>query len=322
MSEQQPPRLPTSAAPIELTQPRAPEGPGVTETTETTSAAEATEAPIGARPERETPAGSAADDRRQGNLAGLITTGGLHFLLILAVIISSLGFGKKKSEARPKERIIETRIVPIQAGSAEGTRTQGPAYKRPDNARRRWRKRTKRYRRGPSRNRMPKGGMLAKNNNQPPVDDKDDATDAPDGWGSQTGVMAPLGATPSDDRKGAGGTAEKGVLDPCFSQHAVVVGSYKQIIRKKIPRFRRPAFVSADVARNLITVVRVHIGPSGTILRASTAKSSGNPRYDGAAVAHVKAISKFPAPHKCVMYDKRRARFRTSISVAVVIHSR
>lgn len=274
-----------------------------------------TEAPMGRRPP--------TAHRHKGSLAGLITTGVLHFALILVVIISSLGFGKKATGAQPKERIIETRIVPIQAGSAEGTRTRGQAYKRPDKAyKRRVRRRSKRYRLGPSRRRMPTGGMVARSNTTEPLDNKDDATDTPEGWGSKTGVMAPPGARPSDDRKGAGGTAEKGALDPCFTQHAAVVASYKQIIRKKIPRFRRPAFVSADVARNLTTVVRVYIGGGGKILSASTARSSGNPRYDGAAVAHVKAIAKFPAPHKCVMYEKRKTRFRTSISVAVVIHSR
>lgn len=263
------------------------------------------------------------DQRQRGNLAGLITTGAMHVLLLLAVIISSLGFGKKETHAQPKERIIETTIVPIQAGSAEGTRTKGPAYKRPDKARkRRMRHRSKSYRLGPSRRRMPKDGMVARRNAPVQPDNKDDATSAPEGWGSQTGVMAPPGAKPSDDRHGAGGTAEKGALDPCFSQHAAVVASYKQIIRKKIPRFRRPAFVSADVARNLTTVVRIYIGGGGKILSASTARSSGNLRYDGAAVAHVKAVGKLPAPHKCVMYNKRKTRFRTSISVAVIIRSR
>ncbi len=308
MSDQHPPQLPTSAAPA----PGSPGGPGG-----------ATDTQIGSRPQRPETAQAAVEGRQQSNLVGLITTGGLHFVLIAVVVISSLGFGKKETKAQPKERIIETRIVPIQAGSAEGTRTKGPAYKRPDKAKkRRVRRRSKRYRVGASRRNMPKNGMLAKRNHQPPVDDKDDATDAPEGWGSKTGVMAPKGATPSSDRHGAGGTAEKGALDPCFSQHAAVVASYKSIIRKKIPRFRRPAFVSADVARNLTTIVRIHIGGAGNIRSASTAKSSGNPRYDGAAVAHVKAIGKFPAPHKCVMYDKRRSKFRTSISVGVVIHSR
>ncbi len=261
--------------------------------------------------------------RSQSSLAGLLTTGGLHLALILIVLISSLGLWKKESAAQPKEHIIQTTLVPIQAGSAEGTRTKGPAYKRPDKARkRRARRRTKSYRVGASRDRMPKGGMVTRTNTPVPLDNKDDATNAPEDWGSQTGVMAPPGATPSDDRKGAGGTADKGAMDPCFSQHAAVVASYKQIIRKKIPLFRRPAFVSAAVARNLTTVVRVHIGGGGKILNASTAKSSGNPRYDGAAVAHVKTIGTFPAPHKCVMYNKRTTRFRSSISVAVVIRSR
>lgn len=240
----------------------------------------------------------------------------------MVVIISSLGLGKKDGQAQPKERIIQTTIVPIQAGSAEGTRTKGPAYKRPDKARQRRTRRSKRYRLGPSRLRKPKGGMLARSNTPQPPDNKDDATDTPEGWGSQTGVMAPPGATRSGDRKGAGGDAEKGALDPCFTQHAAVVASYKQIIRKKIPRFRRPAFVSADVARNLTTVVRVYIGGGGNIASASVARSSGNPRFDGAAVAHVKAIGRFPAPHKCVMYNKQTTRFRSSISVAVVIHLR
>jgi TonB family protein len=307
MSEQHPPRLPTSQAPP----PADGRGPGPSMDT----------LPLAAgRPETHQ---NHAQERKNGTLAGLVTTGALHLALILVVIISSFSFGKKESKAQPKERIIQTTIVPIQAGSAEGMRTKGAAYKRPDKARkRRTRRRSKLYRRGPSRRQMPKGGMLAKRNSQVPQDTKDDAENAPEGWGSKTGVMAPPGAKPGDDRHGAGGSAEKGALDPCFTQHAAVVASYKQIIRKKIPRFKRPAFVSAHVARNLTTVVRVHIGGGGNISSASTARSSGNPRYDGAAVAHVKAIGKFPAPHKCVMYNKRTTSFRTSISVAVVIRSR
>ncbi len=260
---------------------------------------------------------------RLAALAGLVTTGALHLLLVAGVIISGLGLGKKETAASPKEHIIETRIVPIQAGSQDGMRTTGPAYKRPANARkRRTRRRARAYRLGPSRRRMPKGGMLARRAPQPDPMERDDATEAPEGWGSQTGVMAPPGATSGDDRKGAGGTAEKGALDPCYSQHAAVVSSYKGIIRKKIPPFRRPAFVSAAVAKNLTTVVRAHIGGAGNILSATTARSSGNPRYDAAAVAHVKAIGSFPAPHRCVMYDKLKMKFRTSISVGVVVRSR
>jgi TonB family protein len=315
MSEQppheQPPHELLNRAPVELRPPTSEPPTGTPPTSEPPTSTPPTEKP-------------SATHRSQSSLAGLLTTGGLHLALILVVLISSLGFWKKESAAQPKERIIQTTLVPIQAGSAKGTRTKGPAYKRPDKARkRRARHRTKRYRVGASRDRMPKNGMVARHNTPvPPDDNKDDATNAPEDWGSKTGIMAPPGAKPSDDRKGAGGTADKGAMDPCFSQHAAVVASYKQIIRKKIPRFRRPAFVSAAVARNLTTVVRVHIGGGGQILSASTARSSGNPRYDGAAVAHVKALGSFPAPHKCVMYNKRKTRFRTSISVAVVIRSR
>lgn len=309
MSEQHPPRLPTSQAPP----PAGGRGSGPSMDSLPLALA-------ASRPESNQ---NHAQERQNGTLAGLVTTGALHLALILVVIISSFNFGKKESKAQPKERIIQTTIVPIQAGSAAGTRTKGPAFKRQKNTRkRRTRRRSKRYRYGPSRRRMPKGGMLAMRNSQVPLDPKDDAENAPAEWGSSMGVTAPPGAKPGDDRHGAGGSAEKGALDPCFTQHAAVVASYKQIIRKKIPRFKRPAFVSADVARNLTTVVRVYIGGGGNISSASTARSSGNTRYDGAAVAHVKAIGKFPAPHKCVMYNKRTTRFRTSISVAVVIRSR
>jgi outer membrane biosynthesis protein TonB len=323
MTMEHPPKLPTSPAPVPEAEAEAPETTASPVRAPRPAATEAPpDAPVQSGFERPVTGQALADSRQQGTLAGLITTGALHLALIVAVIISGLDLGKKKSRAEPTERIIQTRIVPIQAGSAEGTRTKGPAYKRPDGSRMRRVRRSKRYRYGPSRRRMPRDGMLARDNDQTPVDDKDDATKAPEGWGSQTGVMAPSGATPTDDRKGAGGTADKGALDPCFSQHAAVVASYKQIIRGKIPHFKRPAFVSADVARNLTTTVRIYIGGGGNILRASTAASSGNPRYDGAAVAHVKAIGRFPAPHRCVMYDKRKTRFRTSISVAVVIRSR
>ncbi|MFH2009371.1 MAG: TonB C-terminal domain-containing protein [bacterium] len=258
--------------------------------------------------------------RQRGNVAGVATTAMIHVVLIGTVVISDCGEGRTKPAARERERIIQTEIVEIQAGSQQGTREKGPAYKRRPSPNKALRHRTRgRTVYGPSRHnathRRTASGPTDSNTG------KDEAADAPPEWGSQTGVDAPKGAMASDDRKGAGGTADKGALDPCFTQHAAVVASYQTKVAQKIPRFKRPAFVSADVAANLMTTIRVFIDGAGKIVRVSVSSPSGNPRYDSAALSHVRDIGSFPAPHRCVMYDKVRTRFRATISVAVRVKS-
>jgi TonB family protein len=256
-------------------------------------------------------------------VAGLLATAAVHLVLIGALVLGNRGEAKPRPKPRG-ERIIETRIIEIQAGSQEGTRTEGPAYKRrrarraPPRARRRPRRvavGSKRPRRARRARRASRGPTL-------PTNGKDDAVDVPDDWGSTEGVDAPPGAGPADDKHGAGGTADKGALDPCFTQHEQVVASYRAKVAKKIPPMKRPAFVSAAVAKNLDTVVRVALDASGKIVRVTVARPSGNPRFDEAAKAHVQAVGSLPAPHKCVMYDKVKGRFRNSVTFAVTVRAR
>ncbi len=253
-------------------------------------------------------------------IAGLVATGAVHLVIVLALALGSRSEAKPKHRP-PKEMIIKTQILEVQAGSREGTREKGPAYKRRKRSARRSKRKRHRLILGTSGRRAPRHRRSRQS--AAPVDDgKDDAADVPSDFGSTEGVDAPPGATPADDRKGAGGTADKGALDPCFTQHDQVVAGYRAKVARKIPRMKRPAFVSAAVAENLATVVRVAIDASGRIVRVTVAHASGNPRFDAAATAHVQAVGSFPAPHKCVMYDKVTAHFRNTVTFAVTVKAR
>jgi TonB family protein len=262
---------------------------------------------------------SLSEERQGGGAtAGLLVTLGIHLALVLAVLFA--GRSEARTEPRPpKEMIIETRILEVQAGSPEGMRESGPAYKRREGARPQGRQTPKELHLGTSgRPATPSPNSMGPSVPSGP----DDAADVPADWGSQTGVDAPPGARPTDDRHGAGGTAEQGALDPCFTQHAQVVAGYRAEVSAKIPQMARPAFVTVDVAQNLITSVRVAIDASGKIASVQVAKSSGNPRFDVAATDHVSAVGAFPAPHKCVMYDKLKGIFRSTVTFSVSIRSR
>lgn len=253
--------------------------------------------------------------QHQGPAVGIASTVAIHLLVVGAVFFSS------RSESKPRrsgseEVIVNAQVVEIQAGSAEGKRTKGPAFKRKPRSGMQPKDGPTRV---PGRHAL---GMATGNEplqrNRPPTDDKDDAAN-PDGVGdSQAGVDA-MGAGAGDDRHGAGGTADQGALDPCFTEHAAVVASYQAQVAAKIPRFKRPAFIPADVAANLSAAIRVSIDAAGKIVGTSVGRSSGNPQYDDAAKAHVAAVGSFPAPHKCVMYSRETTRFQSARSFTVVI---
>jgi len=259
-----------------------------------------------------------------GQVAGLALTLAIHVGLGLVVLMAGRGEARTEPRIEPQEMIIETQILEVQAGSPEGTRETGPAFKRrdPDSPPQ-----------APAQEPPPDIVLGTSGRPAPPMvgpmvprsprtPGPDDAINVPGDWGSLTGVYAPPGAKPSDDRYGAGGTAEKGALDPCFSQHAQVVAGYRSQVASKIPPMPRPAFVSSDVAENLFTSVRVGIDSEGKIVSTNVAKSSGDPRFDSAAVDHVRAVGSFPAPHRCVMYEKTRGLFRNSVTFSVTIKAR
>lgn len=274
--------------------------------------------PPDARPEHALgPFGSQAR-QGEGAAAGLLVTAGIHLALVLAVLFAGRSEGRTTPRP-PKEMVIETHILEVQAGSPEGMRETGPAYKRREGARPQGRQPPNELHLGTSG--RPARRLPSTMGPQTPSG-PDDAVNVPSDWGSQTGVDAPPGARTSDDRHGAGGTAEKGALDPCFTEHAQVVAGYRAEVSSKIPPMPRPAFITADVAQNLITLVRVAIDAGGKIVSVTIAKSSGNPRFDAATTDHVNAVGSFPAPHKCVMYDKLKGVFRGSVTFSVSIRSR
>lgn len=259
-----------------------------------------------------------------GAVAGLVLTLAIHVGLVLVVFLANRGEGRTEPRPPQKEMIIDTQILEVQAGSPEGMREEGPAFKR-RNPRSQPRDRAEDP---PSEVVLGTSGRPAHPVPQPMTPrpqvtpGKDDAISVPGDWGSETGVPAPPGAKPSDDRYGAGGTAEKGALDPCFTQHAQVVAGYRVEVASKIPPMPRPAFITSGVAENLFTSVRVGIDSNGKIVSTQVAKSSGEPRFDGAAVEHVRGVATFPAPHRCVMYDKAKGLFRDTVTFSVTIKSR
>ena len=123
--------------------------------------------------------------------------------------ITALGLYRSQTA----EHVIETHLIEVQAGSAEGKRTSGPAYRRRHRARARHALHRPRHlvlgrsgRSGPRT--VPRRREIL-----PPDDGKDDAAEAPADWGSDQGVDAPPGARPADDKHGAGGTAGVTTLD-------------------------------------------------------------------------------------------------------------
>jgi TonB family protein len=255
--------------------------------------------------------------QHQGSAVGLAATVAIHLLVVGLLFLGSRSESKPRRTG-PEEVIVTAQVVEIQAGSAEGMREKGPAFKRKPR-----RGMATDPMDGPTRaaGRHALGmatGMEPLQMDRPPADDKDDAAN-PDGVGdSQAGVDA-MGAGAGDDRHGAGGTADRGALDPCFTEHAAVVASYQAQVAAKIPRFKRPAFIPADVAANLSAAIRVSIDAAGKIVGTSVGRSSGNPQYDDAAKAHVAAVGSFPAPHRCVMYSRETTRFQSARSFTVVI---
>jgi len=256
-----------------------------------------------------------------GHAVGLVATSAVHLILVAVVLLASRGEATPRRHGRRHEQVIQTRLIEVQAGSAEGRRTTGPAFRRHHARRHRVRRRPSHLILGRTGRRRPRT-TPRRHEVLPPDDGKDDAAETPDGWGSDEGVEAPPSARPADDKHGAGGTADKGALDPCFTQHAQVVASYRVQVARKIPRMPRPAFVTADVAENLSTVVRVALDRTGKIVQVTIARPSGNPRFDAAAAAHVRAIGQLPAPHRCVLYDKVAGRFRARVTFSITVRAR
>jgi len=122
--------------------------------------------------------------------------------------------------------------------------------------------------------------------------------------------------------KGAYGTSNTGLDDPCVLGFAKAVSAYRGVIQKKISGFRRPSFISPALAENLVAGVRVTFNASGSIVAVRTVSSSGNDRFDHAAEMFIRKIRSFgPAP-RCVMFDKKIGVFKKTRSFKVNMKGR
>lgn len=117
--------------------------------------------------------------------------------------------------------------------------------------------------------------------------------------------------------KGAGGDKDEGITDPCALTFKGDLRSYRSKIQSVVSGFKRPSFISADLAKNLVTSVRVTFDGSGNIVSVATSSSSGNPRFDNAAEDFVKGLDKLEPPPRCVMFDMKTGNFMQTRSFLV-----
>ncbi len=122
--------------------------------------------------------------------------------------------------------------------------------------------------------------------------------------------------------RGMYGDSDKGIDDPCVLGFAKALGAYRASIQKKVSGFRRPSFISPEVAKNLVTKVRVTFDDSGAITAVRTVTGSGNDRFDQAAESFIKRIGSFGKPPRCVMFDVKTGRFKKTRTFSVTMRAR
>ncbi len=119
------------------------------------------------------------------------------------------------------------------------------------------------------------------------------------------------------EAKGAGGDKDKGITDPCALTFKSDLRGYRSKIQAMVGGFKRPSFISADLAENLVTGVRVTFDGTGNIVSVATSSSSGNPMFDKAAEDFVRSLGKLEAPPRCVMFDMNTGVFTQTRSFLV-----
>ncbi len=122
--------------------------------------------------------------------------------------------------------------------------------------------------------------------------------------------------------RGLYGDSDKGIDDPCVLEFAKAVGAYRASIQAKVSGFRRPSFISPEVAKNLVTKVRVTFDATGKIVAVRTVSSSGNDRFDRAAEGFIKNIGSFGKPPRCVMFDVKTGSFRKTRTFGVTMRAK
>jgi TonB family protein len=248
-------------------------------------------------------------------LVGIGVTVVMHLGLIAAVV-----FGRKPKvlPAKPKRAPVMTRLVevPIKAGSQKGTE-EDPSKVRKGPRVRPQPTPSEPQERNPSY-RARKKPVERKQDDEKKVEEKIKKQAMLDQLAEQeldptTAKGGGLGTAKNGrtdvDAKGAGGKHNKGLTDPCALTFKQDVRSYRSKIQSKVSGFKRPSFVSAEVAENLVVTVRVTFDTSGKIVSVSTASSSGNPRFDAAAESYIKGLGALSPPPRCVMFNLKTGKF-------------
>jgi TonB family protein len=237
-----------------------------------------------------------------------------HLLFVVAVV-----FGHKPKslpKSKPSDPVMARLVeVPVKAGSKEGTE------KDPSKARKGPRRRPRRQ--PPPREDVPREPSYTK---KPPRPRPTKEPKTPEEEIKKQAMLDELAereldsARPgalgtaedgSDEKeaRGAGGDDDEGLTDPCALTFKQDVRGYRSKIQSKVQGFKRPSFVSPDVAENLVASIRVTFDSTGKIVSVSTASSSGNPRFDAAAESYIKKLGSLGPPPRCVMFDMRTGKF-------------
>lgn len=291
---------------------------------------------------------------RAGRIVGIAVSAGLHLLLVAAVLLTHrFGGGSAPARHEKKEPLkawVEIKAgapdgkindpSKVQAGQKWGRRKRGPVRHPygPPPVKTRPGQVTVPQTRAPGYTLNPFGQPLKKKPDDPSVrdDDKDEKKKM-----ARQAAMDNLAGTEMDpddvkygrygtarkgrtdaNAKGAHGTSARGADDPCITQFKKARAVYQAHIHKKVKTFKRPSFISPQLAENLVTRVRVTFGTTGKITSVVTVTSSGNKRFDGAAERFIRNLRAFAPPPRCVMFDVKTARFRKTRSFLVNMKGR
>lgn len=241
------------------------------------------------------------------HLTGLAVTAVLHLTLLLFLVT---GISGRRRRPTPKRRPIQAHlVVPVRAGRPEGN----PRLR----SSKRYRPRPRRSR--PSRIVHPRQRYRSRRTPKAEEIIEQQAE-------IEQLAEKELEETEKEDSRpvprGQFGDSATGIDDPCVLGFDKAVAAYKALIQKKVAGFRRPSFVSAELADNLVTYVRVTFDASGRIVSVRTVKSSGNERFDRAAEEFVRKIGSFGPPGRCVMFDRKSGTYRATRSFRIRMKAR
>ncbi len=239
----------------------------------------------------------------RAHLTGAAVTGVIHLTLLFFLVAGVGGKPRRKAERRPIQAHI---VIPVRAGRPDGQ----PKLR----SRQRFRPRPRR--RPPVRRTGPRQRYRSR---RAPPPEKEIEQEA------QLEQLAEKELAEPETRpvpRGQFGDSKTGLDDPCVLGFDKAVAAYKAVIRKKVSGFRRPSFVSPELAENLVAYLRVTFDAAGRVVAVRTVKSSGNERFDRAAEDFVRKIGSFGPPGKCVMFDRKTGTYRAVRSFRIRMKAR